>query len=154
MSRAHGFTLIEVLVALIIVAFGMGAVLATLAAAADSTARLREKSLAEWIALNQVSTVRLALDVPQTGDTTQDIEYAGRQWHWRQHVEKTNVPGLLRINVDVRAAPEEGARKVDDAKADWLASAAGFRGDAIAAATGQSVDWTGQSLQPAQVAAK
>ena len=149
MSRrpARGFTLIEVLVALVIVAFGMGAVLAALTSAANSTARLRDKSLGEWIALNQISSVRLALAAPKEGKSEDDVDYAGRKWHWRQQVEKTEVPGLLRITVDVRQAPADARGSVDERKADWLATAVGFRGDALSAASGETPDWRGQALE-------
>jgi len=56
--------LIEVLVALVIVAFGMGAVLAALNASAANISALREKTLAQWVALNRVSDVRLNLQPP------------------------------------------------------------------------------------------
>jgi general secretion pathway protein I len=144
---AHGFTLIEVLVALVIVAFGMGAVLAALTSAADATARLRDKSLAEWIALNQISSVRLALTAPQEGQSAEDADYAGRKWRWRQQIEKTDVPGLLRITVNVRQAPADAQRNVDESKTDWLATAVGFRGDALSAASGEMPDWRGQALE-------
>ena len=156
MSRrcARGFTLIEVLVALAIVALGMAGVLAALTSAADSTARLRDKSLGEWIALNQISTVRLTLSAPKEGKSEEDIDYAGRKWHWRQRVEKTDVPGLLRITVDVRQAPADGQKPVDESKADWLATAVGFRGDALSAASGESPDWRGQPLERVAGAAR
>jgi general secretion pathway protein I len=151
---ARGFTLIEVLVALVIVAFGMSAVLAALTSAADTTARLRDKSLAEWIALNQIANVRLALTAPKEGQSAEDADYAGRKWRWRQQIEKTSVPGLLRITVDVRQAPADAQQKVDESKADWLATAVGFRGDALSAASGETPDWRGQALERAGGAAK
>jgi general secretion pathway protein I len=142
-----GFTLIEVLVALVIVAFGMSAVLAALTSAADSAARLRDKSLGEWIALNRISTVRLTLSAPKEGKSEEDVDYAGRKWRWRQQVEKTDVPGLLRITVDVRQVPADAQQDVDESKADWLATAVGFRGDALSAASGELPDWRGQALE-------
>jgi len=141
-----GFTLIEVLVALVIVVLAMSAALAALVAAADSTARLRDQSLAAWIALNRISTVRLTLAPPPEGASSADVDYAGRAWRWRQQVEKTEIPGLLRITVRVRQLPADGSKPVDDAKADWLGTAVGFRGDALSAASGELPDWRGQPL--------
>jgi general secretion pathway protein I len=102
--RARGFTLIEVLVALVIVAFGMGAVLAALSSSADNIAALREKTLAEWIALNQVADVRLNLNAPQPGVTEGDVKAFGNgDWHWRQDVIAVDaIPGMLEIAVRVK----------------------------------------------------
>lgn len=143
--RPRGFTLVEVLVALVVVALGMGAVLATLSSAADSAGRLRELTQAQWIALNQVSLVRLALSAPRQGRSEQEIDYAGHRWHWRSEVEQTDIPGLLRITVRVRQLPTDGAPGGEAAdRLDWLATAVGFRGDAISAASGEIPDWRGQ----------
>ena len=62
MSRCRGFTLLEVLVALVIVAFGMGAVLSALSSSANNIAALREKTIAEWVGMNQIADVRLNLN--------------------------------------------------------------------------------------------
>ena len=59
-QQQRGFTLIEVLVALFIVALGIGALLSTLTSAATTIDHLRDKSFAEWIALNQITQARLA----------------------------------------------------------------------------------------------
>lgn len=141
----RGFTLVEVLVALVIVAFGMGAVLAALSSAADSTARLREKTLAEWIGFNQISTVRLALTAPAAGSSSGEVEFAGGNWRWRQTIEESEVPGMRRITVRVRRIGETaaGSNSADDAQADWLATTVGFRGDAVNAASGELPDWNG-----------
>ena len=60
MRSRRGFTLIEVIIALFVVALGIGALLTTLVSSADSLGRLRDKSMAEWIALNRISEVRLS----------------------------------------------------------------------------------------------
>lgn len=147
-DRRRGFTLVEVLVALVIVAFGMGAVLAALGSAADSTTRMREKTLAEWIGFNQISTMRLALAAPAAGRSSGDVEFAGGNWHWQQTIEESEVPGVRRITVRVRHAGETvaGSADAEDANAYWLATTIGFRGDAVNAASGEQPDWNGTSL--------
>ena len=56
----RGFTLIEVLVALAIVAIGMAAVLGTLTSSANTVVYLRDKTFANWVALNQIAQLRLS----------------------------------------------------------------------------------------------
>jgi general secretion pathway protein I len=152
MRRARGFTLIEVLVALIVVALGMSALMGALTSAADNTGRLREKSFAEWVGLNQLAAARLKTGGPPAiGKSEGDVEFAGGRWHWLQQVSKMEIPGVLRIEVQVRrlpgAAKEESGEKAaasasagdnvpDKGPPDWLATVTGFRGDQIAAPDG------------------
>src|SRR5579863_7087994 len=103
-DSARGFTLIEVLVALVIVAFGIGAVLTALSGSAANIGALREKTLAQWLALNRISDVRLNLQPPQLGTTEGDVRGFGNgDWHWQQIVTAVQeIPGLLQITVKVR----------------------------------------------------
>src|SRR5215469_10516759 len=101
-AGGDGFTLIEVLVALAIVAVGMAAVLATLTSSADSVSYLRDKTFANWVALNQIAQQRLSGQGLQSGTTDGDSDMAGRKWHWHQEITSTQIPGMLRIDVSVR----------------------------------------------------
>jgi general secretion pathway protein I len=134
-TRARGFTLIEVLVALIIVALGMGAVMTALTSAAQNTIQLREKSFAEWVGLNQLSTVRLNRPLPVTGTSEGEIDFANSTWHWQQDVSDMEIPGLKRIVIQVRHAGDKVPKDL------WLATVVGFRGDAVSTALGVMADW-------------
>jgi type II secretion system protein I len=106
-SRAagtRGFTLIEVMVALMIVALGMSALLEALSVSAGNVSALRDKTVAEWIAMNKIADARVALNFPPIGTTQGDIaDCAHGTWHWRQDVSAVSaIPGLINITVSVR----------------------------------------------------
>ena len=131
MKAARGFTLIEVLVALAIVAIGMAAVLEALTSSANTAVYLQDKTFAEWVALNRIETVRLSGTVPTPGTSNDNIDYAGRSWEWQQKVTSLpRVPGMVQISVDVRPADS----KAPDERG-WYASATGFMSNAIAPST-------------------
>lgn len=102
--RARGFTLLEVLVALVVVALGMSALLETLTQSAQNVANLRERTVAEWIAMNQLALARLSLNAPTIGVTQGDVQNcANGNWHWQQSISAVSaIPGLMSITVRVR----------------------------------------------------
>jgi general secretion pathway protein I len=120
-----GFTLIEVLVALAIVAIGMAALMTALTSSASTTSYMRDKTLAEWVALNQIEAVRLKLQRPQKGESDGDAEMAGRKWKWHQEVMETEVKGIMRIDVSAKPAEIGG-------DANWYATVSAITGDALA----------------------
>lgn len=126
-ARSRGFTLIEVLVALAIVALGMSAVLEAIGSSADTASYLREKTLAEWIALNQLAEARLQAQPPAKGSTDGELDYAGRHWRWHREVSDGGFPGILRIDVTVQQADTPEGKD-----APWIGSASGALGDAVA----------------------
>jgi general secretion pathway protein I len=123
---ARGFTLIEVLVALAIVAIGMAAVLQSVSSSADSAVYLRDKTFAEWIALNQIAQVRLNVQPPAIGSTDGELDYAGRHWRWHQDVSDGGFPGILRVDVSVQQADTPKGEN-----APWIASLSGAIGNAL-----------------------
>jgi general secretion pathway protein I len=128
-DASRGFTLVEVVVALAIVAIGMLAVFKTIGDTISNVSTLRDRSFAAWIADNQITELRLSGQMPSVDETAGDLEYAGRRWYWVAKVSQTPVDGLRRIDVSVR---REG-----DAEDSSLVSLAGFIG-ATATSTGIS----------------
>ena len=148
-SCGRGFTLIEVLVALAIVTLGMAAVLATLTSSAQSVSYLRDKTFANWVALNQIALVRLSGQRPAPGKSDGDADFAGRKWHWQQEVSATEVPGMVRLDVSVRPADVDST----DSDRGWYTTLSGISGDAVGSPRGDLPDWGAQNLTPGSNAA-
>ena len=99
-----GFTLIEVMVALVVVALGMMAVKKTLSDYAATSAYLEEKTLASWIATNELTEIAVGPTWPALGDYEEDVEFARRQWRCEVVVSETEVENLRRADVSVALA--------------------------------------------------
>jgi len=148
-SAGRGFTLIEVLVALAIVTVGMAAVLGTLTSSANTAVYLRDKTFANWVALNQIALVRISGQLPAPGKSDGDTDFAGRKWHWHQEVSTTQVPGMVRMDVSVRPADVNSS----DSDRGWYATLSGISGDAVGLPRGDLPDWGAQLLTPGSNAA-
>jgi len=133
-KHSRGFTLMEVLVALLIVSLGMLAVIEAVSQAASNSSYLRDKTIAHWVAMNRITELRLQKQAPATGENRGDVEMAGQKWHWRSKVEKTAVPSISRIDIDVALS---GA----DEDESSIATVSGFFGSAIAPTGVISVSW-------------
>lgn len=99
-----GFTLVEVMVALAIVALSVPALLFTLDQHIDGTAHLRDKSLASLVAANKLTEVRLLAASRQQlmqGSESGSVDMADREWFWWLDSEQTDVPQFYRIEVRV-----------------------------------------------------
>jgi general secretion pathway protein I len=137
--------LIEVLVALAIVAIGMAAVLGALTSSANTSAYMRDKTLAQWVALNQIAMLRLSGQMTPTGNSDGNMDFAGRSWHWRREVTTTQVPGVVRIDVKVRPAEIKG-----DDDNGWFTTVSGIQGDAVGVPNVVVPDWGAQMLPGTQ----
>jgi len=130
---ARGFTLIEVLAALVIVALGMLGVIQAVTQTARNGTYLREKTLAHWIALNVITERRLLPAPPDVSESSDDVEFAGQRWRWTMQVTQTEVESLRRMDVSVRHA--------DRPDAEALVTVTGFYGTAIGAVGGGTLPW-------------
>ncbi|MGE0080919.1 MAG: type II secretion system minor pseudopilin GspI [Thiohalomonadaceae bacterium] len=109
MKRQRGFTLLEVLVALAIVAIALGALLKTGAGNSANAVYLRDKTLAHWVAMNKVTELQLEPGWPAVGTTRGKAEMAGREWQWTAKVSETFDANVRRVDVEVRAEDERGS---------------------------------------------
>ncbi len=100
-SPSRGFTLLEVMVALAIVALSLTAVTAAMSQMIDTAQTMRDRTYASWIAQNRIAELRLQLATPKVGVSEGEVEYANTDWSWRAEVSETFVEELLRIDVSV-----------------------------------------------------
>jgi len=111
----NGFTLVEVLVALAVLTIALAAVMRALSQSIDTSADLRDRTLAMWVAQNRLTTHLIQRDFPALDTTEGDAEMAGREWRWREQVMAApGEPDMRQIHIEVRAAsgPQPLARLV------------------------------------------
>ncbi len=102
--RERGFLLVELLIALAILAVPLAAFMRTINQSIDNTAGLRDRSIALWIAQDQLALHQMRRDWPETKTVTGTREMAGRNWRWQEKVLTTPAPQMRRIEVEVRDA--------------------------------------------------
>ncbi len=126
-SVAAGFTLLEVLVAVAILAVALGAAIRIGAQTAANVVELRERAYAGWVAENEVARVQAGIE-PLSGPALRGggAEMGGMEWEWELTAERAAPPipvdidleGLLHIEVRVfREGESERAAAVRTA---WL----------------------------------
>lgn len=101
MNTQRGFTLIEVLVALLV--FGL---IATAAAEVGSQyissyERIRDKTLAGWIADNRINELRLQENLPEISENSDELDYGPYRWQVTTAILGTEDPSILRVEVTV-----------------------------------------------------
>lgn len=108
MRRQTGFTLLEVLIATAVLALSMVAVIGTAGHSTRMGAELRDDTFADWVAMNELATLRLAQQWPAGDSLDGDADMGGEKWHWAATFTKTTDPDLLRVDISVShaAAPD------------------------------------------------
>lgn len=101
--QAAGFTLMEVMIALAILALALAAAIGAAGQGARTAAALTEKTHAQWVAANVIADLRLRQQWPAPGRKEGRAALMGRQWHWEMQVKETDDPALRRVEVAVFA---------------------------------------------------
>jgi len=98
-----GFTLLEVLIALVVVALALLALTRTAGGQVSSFDALRERTLAGWVAANVLSETRITTPFPPVGKRDGRMRMADREWRWTLEVKGTDDPDMRRLDVLVFA---------------------------------------------------
>lgn len=96
-SRNKGFTLLEVLVALTIISLSLGALISTSGSQASSAAYLKQKSIAHWVAMNEITQLQVEKTWLGKGDTKGSTEMAGAEWFWTRSVIETEDENAVQV---------------------------------------------------------
>ncbi len=98
-----GFTLLEVLVALLLLSLAMVALVRSVGQEAGALGQQRDATLAQWVAANQLAEVRLRRQLPDSGQAQGRARMGDRDWRWQLDARATDVPGLVQVEVRVYA---------------------------------------------------
>ncbi len=113
MNRANGFTLLEVLIGLLVLALALLALTRTASSQVQAFGDLRERTLAGWLAADVLAETRLANAFPTTGKSDGKRKFAGRDWRWELNVEATDVATMRRLDVRVYPGDDHTTPLVD-----------------------------------------
>ncbi|MFV2055380.1 MAG: type II secretion system minor pseudopilin GspI [Thiohalomonadales bacterium] len=83
-----GFTLIEIMVALMVLAIGLAAVMTSMAGSIRNASGLQERTFAHWVAMNQMAKIQVSgSKAPSTKRGSEEM--AGHEWYWTIELSNT-----------------------------------------------------------------
>ena len=101
-QKSNGFTLIEVLLALAVIAIALTALIKATAQTVANTSHIKDKSIAHWVAMQGVSMIQLGLlTVPNNQEVSQVTNMLGQRWYWRARIQPTPIPHMQKISITV-----------------------------------------------------
>lgn len=98
---ARGFTLLEMLVALAIVAIALVSALRAIGNTALASAELRDRTLADWVANDRLAAYRASTDFPAPGLRQGRTRQGPAEFQWRERIGTASNHSFRRIDVDV-----------------------------------------------------
>lgn len=101
-SKLRGFTLIEVLLALAIIAIALTALIKASGQTVAGTSRIKDKSISHWVAMQGVAMIQLGLlNASNHQDVHEVTNMLGQRWYWRAQLQPTLVNHMQQINITV-----------------------------------------------------
>ncbi|QSX30245.1 type II secretion system minor pseudopilin GspI [Shewanella cyperi] len=101
MKRSKGMTLLEVMVAMAVFAIAAVAMIQSIGDQMANMPVMEQRTLAQWVADNQMVEARLVKGFPAVGKKEGDTELAGQTWYWRLEAIKTTDENFRLLKVSV-----------------------------------------------------
>ncbi len=104
MKRLNGFTLIEILVALVILAIAFTSFFMSMSVNVRNMQYIQDKTAANWIALNVIAEIQLGTIRfnSQYDNTSGQEKMFTQMWAWEAAIQPTNHPLIYRLDVEVK----------------------------------------------------
>lgn len=100
-SEQKGFTLIEIIIALLVISVALGAIISTTGNSVSHGAYLKEKTITLWVAENHLSEIVITKQWPTTGQHSFEITMAGKTWYLNNKVTQTPNQFIRRLDISV-----------------------------------------------------
>jgi general secretion pathway protein I len=97
----RGFTLLEILVALAILAIALASIIKMASNQTLNTTHLRDKTLAHWVALNKITELQLTAEWPSKGRQQGEEEMGLHPWHWVSTISDTPDDRVRQVEISV-----------------------------------------------------
>jgi len=104
-NNNSGFTLIEVLIALVILAIALIALLNTTTMQIAQTKHIKNKNIAHWVMLQGIYFIQLGL-IQNKPELTHSTQLFGEKWYWRAQITSTPIANMQRIIIKAANKPE------------------------------------------------
>ena len=97
----HGFTLLEVMIALAVLALAMGAVIKATSDYTSNQSYLRDRTLAMWVARNVLVQHQIDGEWLSVGERKGTQDMGDQEWRWMMRISQTEEAELRRLDVEV-----------------------------------------------------
>jgi general secretion pathway protein I len=105
----RGFTLLEILVALAVLALAMSAVIKAASDYTVSQTHLRDRTMATWVARNVLAEFQVRKEWPSVGEQKGTLEMGKLEWRWLARTSQTDEARLRRLDVEVIPADSDSS---------------------------------------------
>lgn len=113
LSSNKGFTLIEVMVALVFVAVGLATVIQVVTSYVGNISELEKRVLASWVASNHIAQIRFEseTDRVKSGNKSERVKMGGYRWRSKAKITETEVERVFLLEVEVFDDQDRQAKK-------------------------------------------
>jgi general secretion pathway protein I len=109
-KKNKGFTLIEVLIALAILAIALAATMRVVGMATSSAEEVKIKTYATWVSQNRLAELTARRVFPAAGSENGQVNMAGIDFVWQQTTSETPNKEFRKVEVSVSLPNEERKR--------------------------------------------